>query len=356
MRFKDEAKVFVKAGDGGSGSVHWRREKYIPRGGPDGGDGGSGGAVIFVADSGVNTLIDIAYNPRINAEDGAAGEGGRKNGTDGKDVLIKFPVGTQVFYKDQLVADLSVPNSRWVAARGGIGGKGNTFFKTSTNQAPNFSQSGKKGEGFELQLVLKSVADVGLVGFPNVGKSTLISVVSNAKPIIADYPFTTITPNLGVVELEGKRRFVIADIPGLIPEAHLGKGLGITFLKHIERTTVLAQIIDISTEKDGTKSPLAEQAEVEDTDLLNAVKVQFEIIENELANFSEEVRKLPRLIVFTKGDLKNTPRAFEISKKWLMGKGHKSILISSINNLGLEQLKEELFQLVSLVKSSPLTP
>lgn len=346
MRFKDEAKVLVKAGDGGSGSVHWRREKYIPRGGPDGGDGGTGGAIIFVADSGVNTLIDIAYNPRIIARDGAAGEGARKNGSDGDDVFVKMPVGTQVFFKEQLVADLAVPNSRWIAARGGVGGKGNAFFRTATNQAPNFSQSGRRGESFEFHLVLKSVADVGLVGFPNVGKSTLISVISNAKPLIADYPFTTITPNLGVVELDSKRRFVIADIPGLIPEAHLGKGLGITFLKHIERTTVLLQIIDISTKKDGTKSSLAEEDEIEDKVLLDAVKEQFEIIENELANFSEDVLKLPRLVVFTKADLKNTPHAFDISKKWLIKKGYNPLLISSVSSLGLAELKEKLFELI----------
>lgn len=350
MRFKDEAKVLVKGGDGGSGSVHWRREKYIPRGGPDGGDGGTGGAVIFIADSGVNTLIDIAYSPRIFAQDGEAGEGARKNGSDGKDVFVKVPVGTQVFFKEELIADLSVPNSRWVAARGGVGGKGNSFFRTSTNQAPNFSQSGRKGENFEFQLVLKSVADVGLVGFPNVGKSTLISVISNAKPLIADYPFTTITPNLGVVELDSKRRFVIADIPGLIPEAHLGKGLGITFLKHIERTTVLAQIIDISTKKDGTKSSLTEDDEIEDQVLLDAVKEQFEIIENELANFSDDVLKLPRLVVFTKADLKNTTRAFELSKKWLIKKGYNPLIISSINKLGLEELKKELYQLIISLK------
>ncbi len=351
MRFKDEAKVLVKAGDGGSGSVHWRREKYIPRGGPDGGDGGTGGAIIFVADSGVNTLIDIAYSPRIIAQDGQAGEGARKNGSNGEDVFVRIPVGTQVFFKDQLVADLSVPNSRWVAARGGVGGKGNSFFRTATNQAPNFSQSGRKGESFEFQLVLKSVADVGLLGFPNVGKSTLISVISNAKPLIADYPFTTITPNLGVVELDSKRRFVVADIPGLIPDAHLGKGLGITFLKHIERTTVLLQIIDISTNQDGTKSSFGETAEIEDEILLNVVKDQFNIIENELANFSEEVLRLPRLVVFTKADLKNTPHAFEISKKWLQKKGYNPLLISSITNLGLSELKEQLFELIQKQKS-----
>ena len=220
MRFIDEAKVQVIAGKGGNGSVHWRREKYVPRGGPDGGNGGNGGAVVFVAETGLNTLIDFSFNPRILAENGGAGDANLREGARGKDAIRQVPVGTQVFFQEKLVADLSVPGARWVAARGGRGGKGNAHFKSANRQAPDFAQPGQSGEEFDFRLVLKSVADVGLVGFPNAGKSTLVSTITRSHPKVADYPFTTLRPSLGVVLAGERERFVMADIPGIIPAKH----------------------------------------------------------------------------------------------------------------------------------------
>ncbi|MBP9837280.1 MAG: GTPase ObgE [Proteobacteria bacterium] len=350
MKFRDEANVFIKAGDGGSGKVGWRREKYIPQGGPDGGNGGNGGAVIFQADNGTNTLTDFYYNPKVIAEDGEDGGGAICDGKDGSDIIIKVPVGTQVFFQEQLVADLTVNGARWIAARGGRGGKGNNFFKTATNRAPKYSQPGMKGETFDFHLVLKSVADVGLVGLPNVGKSTLISVISNAKPLIADYAFTTITPNLGVVELDSHRRFVIADIPGLIEQAHIGKGLGITFLKHIERTTVLAQFIDPTTDFEGARKDLDELENISDQELSDIVTRQFELIENELLNFSNDLLKLPRVVIFTKADLPIAERALRLTAKYFKKRNLSTHLISSVNNTGLDGLKSELWQLVRETK------
>jgi len=240
MRFIDEVKVQVRAGRGGSGAVRFRREKYCPEGGPDGGDGGNGGAVILVTDPGLSTLIDFSFQPHLFASGGANGGENQRGGAAGADLICRVPVGCQVFYNDELVADLNTAGARWVAARGGHGGRGNAFFKSAQNQAPDYAQPGQDADELELRLVLKSVADIGLVGLPNVGKSTLISRISSANPKVADYPFTTLEPHLGVVMLDDAR-FVVADIPGLIPGAHLGKGLGTDFLKHIERTSGIAQ-------------------------------------------------------------------------------------------------------------------
>jgi len=333
LRFIDEITVAVSGGNGGDGLVHWRREKFAPRGGPDGGDGGNGGAVIFVADTGMNTLLEFSFVPRIAAENGGPGGENGRTGKNGEDLFCKIPVGTQVFFNDEIVADLSVEGARWVAARGGIGGKGNAFFTSSINQAPDFAQPGQPGEDFRFRLVLKSVADVGLVGFPNVGKSTLIAAISEAKPKIADYEFTTITPNLGVVRVNDGR-YVVADIPGLIPEAHLGKGLGIRFLKHIERTRGIAFVIDIFR-SDGGES------------LLDQAKFQYESLENELLSFSPELGALPRIAVITKADLGITADQIPEVIDYLQSKDLEVCLVSGVTKIGTEELKEKLFALGS---------
>jgi GTP-binding protein len=325
MRFIDEATLEVVAGDGGDGIVHWRREKFAPRGGPDGGDGGNGGAVIFVADSSLNTLLEFSYQPRMKGEAGEPGGDNLCTGKNGQDLICKVPVGCQFFYQDTLVADLSTIGARWVGARGGKGGKGNAFFKSSTNQSPDYAQPGQPGEQYKFKLVLKSVADVGLVGFPNVGKSTLISVISEAKPKIADYEFTTLTPNLGVVKV-GEGRFVVADIPGLIPDAHLGKGLGIRFLKHIERTRGVAFVIDLFRTEGGES-------------FLDRGKFQYEALEKELTSFSEGLGELPRVVVLTKSDLGLDESNTQEIREYFSNLKLKTCLFSSITKSGEDELK-----------------
>jgi GTP-binding protein len=249
--FVDEVDIQVKAGDGGRGCVSFRREKFVPRGGPDGGDGGSGGSVYLVASPHVNTLVAYRFHPEFRAERGAHGEGSQRAGRDGADLDLPVPVGTAVYaYGPEglaLVADLTQPGQRVLVARGGRGGRGNARFATSTNRAPRHAEPGEPGETRRLKLHLKLLADVGLVGLPNAGKSTLIARISAARPKIADYPFTTLTPHLGVVCLSETRSFVVADVPGLIEGAHLGHGLGHRFLSHLERTQVLVYVIDVSS-------------------------------------------------------------------------------------------------------------
>jgi len=249
MKFVDEAKIYVKAGHGGRGCVSFRREKFVPKGGPDGGDGGKGGDVIFCATESHHTLLDLKYNQHQTAQNGRHGSGNNRTGRSAEDLIIPVPVGTLIknFDTDEILADLVKPGQTYTAAHGGIGGKGNAHFKTSTRQVPRFAQEGMEGEEFTLKLELKLLADVGIIGFPNAGKSTFISRVSAAKPKVADYPFTTLTPHLGVVQHGNSKSFVIADIPGLIPGAHEGLGMGTKFLKHVERTTLLLHILDIST-------------------------------------------------------------------------------------------------------------
>ena len=246
--FIDEAKIYVKGGDGGKGCVSFRREKYIPRGGPDGGDGGEGGDVIITADRNLHTLIDLRYQQHYRADRGGHGEGSNKHGKDGGDCRIRVPVGTIIKDTDTelILEDLNEDGKSLIAAKGGRGGKGNTRFKSSTNRAPRRAQKGLPGEEKWLYLELKLLADISIIGFPNAGKSTLISKISAAKPKISDYPFTTLTPNLGVVRVGDYKSFVVADIPGLIEGAYKGKGLGIRFLKHIERTKILLHLIDMS--------------------------------------------------------------------------------------------------------------
>lgn len=335
MKFIDEAVIEVKAGNGGAGSRHFRREKYVPMGGPDGGNGGKGGSIILRADANVHTLLDLKFKPIWQAKHGEAGSGGRKDGRSGEDIIIKVPVGTQVFQYDQeeravgeLVVDLESADGECVIAKGGRGGRGNCFFKSATNQAPDYAQPGEEGEVGAFRLSLKLVADVGLLGLPNAGKSTLISRISAAKPKIADYPFTTLVPNLGVVKAKGGRNFVVADIPGLIPGASEGKGLGIRFLKHVERTKILAHLLDLS-QLDDSGNPVA----------LEGV---FDAINTELGLFSEEVAARPQVVVLSKVDAVASPDLAERYVKYFSERGYPVIVLSSVTGQGVEDLVEAL--------------
>jgi len=279
--FIDRAKIRVQGGHGGNGVTAFRREKFVPRGGPSGGDGGRGGNVYFQADSGLNTLLHLRYNPEHVADRGRHGEGSNCSGREGEDIVVRVPVGTQIFaFEDNtLLHDFTTEGDRWLAARGGRGGFGNSHFATSTNRAPRYHQEGSEGEELWLQLELKLLADVGLVGFPNAGKSTLISTISAAKPKIADYPFTTLEPHLGVVDLGDFNTFVVADIPGLIEGAHLGVGLGDRFLRHVERTKVLIHLVDVSS--------VTGRDPVED----------YRTINRELAAYDPALARRPQLVV-----------------------------------------------------------
>ncbi len=317
MKFVDEVKLYAKAGDGGNGCVSWRREKFIPMGGPAGGDGGDGGNVILEADEGLHSLLDYHYVFKLEAKNGKNGQSKNKYGPVGDDVVAKIPIGTQIFDTDtgELVADFTKHGQREIICKGGSGGWGNTHFKTSTRQAPEFAKPGLPGEEKNLKLSLKLMADVGLLGFPNAGKSTLLSRLSAAKPKIADYPFTTLTPQLGVVRVHEHDSFVMADIPGLIEGASRGVGLGVRFLKHLERVRVLCHLIEPGD------------------DILN----KYQIIRKELAEFNPALCDLPELIVLTKSDLNTETPKF---KKPVMR-------ISAVTGQGLEELKTKLWSLIS---------
>lgn len=276
--FVDKVEVLVRAGNGGNGSVSFRQEKYIDRGGPDGGDGGRGGSVVFVGDQNLNTLLNFRYKQELEADHGQAGSKRNKRGRSGEDLLVKVPVGTQVYLEGKLMADLTQAGQRTVVAHGGDGGFGNAHFKSSTRQAPKVAELGERGEERTLTLELKLLADVGLVGLPNAGKSTFLSVVTNARPEIADYPFTTLTPNLGVADIDDSS-LLIADIPGLIEGASEGKGLGDAFLRHVERTAVLLHLVDIYDDD---------------------VAMSFATIQAELAAYSPELAKRPLFVALTK--------------------------------------------------------
>lgn len=278
--FADTAEVMIVAGKGGRGAVSFRHEKYVDKGGPDGGDGGKGGDVVFVADNNINTLASFRFKPELRAGDGEAGGKRRKHGADGVDKLVKVPVGTAVYRDGHLVAELTTSGQRRVVAFGGAGGFGNAHFKSSTRQTPRVAEVGEKGDSFPAKLELKLVADVGLVGFPNAGKSTFLSVVSNARPEIANYAFTTLTPNLGVADIDGQS-LLIADIPGIIEGASRGKGLGLEFLRHIERTSVILHMIDVATED---------------------VVESYRVIRRELAQHSAALVAKPEVIALTKID------------------------------------------------------
>lgn len=287
MKFIDYTKIYVKAGDGGRGCVSFRREKYVPRGGPDGGDGGRGGHVIFRAARELNTLLDLRYKKEYLAERGQNGMGKKMHGRDGKDLVIRVPMGTVIkdAETEEVLADLDTEGMEVAIVRGGRGGQGNSHFATATRQVPRFAQPGEEGAERSLILELKLLADVGLIGLPNAGKSTLISVISSARPKIADYPFTTLIPNLGVVKHETYRSFVVADIPGIIEGAHRGVGLGFQFLRHVERTSVLLHLVDISEPAGG--DPVG----------------NFLAINNELALYSPDLAEKPQIVVGTKLDI-----------------------------------------------------
>src|SRR6202161_2739300 len=324
--FIDEATIRVKAGDGGNGCLAFRREKYVPRGGPSGGDGGDGGDVIMESSERHNTLVHFRFNPEYKAQRGRHGEGTNCKGREGEDVLLKVPVGTIVYDADtgEKVHDFSHADERVVIAQGGRGGRGNARFATSTHQAPREHEEGRPGEERVFRLELKLLADVGLVGYPNVGKSTLISRISAARPKIADYPFTTLQPNLGVVavgEAKEERSFVVADIPGLIEGAHTGSGLGTQFLRHIERTRLLVHMVDVS---DGSGRP----------DVVKDV----EVILGELASFGAGLEKKPTLMVASKIDVAN-PEKLKKLKQWATRKKLRLYPISAVTGEGIEKLK-----------------
>lgn len=321
--FIDEAVIYVKAGDGGNGCVAFRREKYVPRGGPSGGDGGRGGDVMLVASEHYNTLLHFRFNPEYKAQRGRHGEGSNRTGQQGASIEVPVPVGTVVFDADtgEQLHDFVTAGDRFVAARGGRGGRGNARFATSTHQAPTEHEPGRPGEERRLRLELKLLADAGLVGFPNAGKSTLISRISAARPKIADYPFTTLEPHLGVVSLEDQRTFVVADIPGLIEGAHEGHGLGIRFLRHVERTRLLVHLVDVS-EATG-RDPVRD----------------FEVVIAELASFSEELANKPVLVVATKLDAAQDPERLESLRRMAAEKELPFYAISSVTGQGIEELK-----------------
>lgn len=330
MQFIDEVKVFVRAGNGGNGCISFRREKYVPKGGPDGGNGGNGGSVIIRADKQLNTLLDYKYRRHYEGERGEHGRGKKQDGKWGREVLLKVPLGTIV--RDAPsggeIADLTEEGQEVVVAVGGKGGKGNAEFATSTNQAPRIAEPGTPGEERELVLELKLLADVGLVGFPNAGKSTLISVISAAKPKIADYPFTTLTPNLGIVRLGEERSFVVADIPGLLEGAHEGKGLGIQFLRHIERTRVLVFLVESTGEKP---------------------RDDYKVLLNELKSYDPALAKKPKMIALTKSDLLD-PKQTKSLKSLTFGKGTEVHIISAVSNKGIEKLLKSMWATLQKVE------
>jgi GTPase len=334
MKFVDETKIYVKAGDGGKGCVSFRREKFVPRGGPDGGDGGRGGDVIARASRNHHTLLDLSYNQHHIVERGGSGGSNNKTGKSSGDIEIVVPVGTVIsdFETGETLCDLSEAGQSCIIARGGIGGKGNAHFASSTNRAPHYAQEGIPGEERWVKLEVKLLADVGLVGFPNAGKSTLISRVSAARPKIADYPFTTLSPVLGVVSHK-ENTFVIADIPGLIEGAHEGMGLGTRFLKHIERTYLLVHMIDLSGGPE--KKPWKD----------------YQAINKELESFSPLLLEKPQVVVFNKIDV---PEARERLKKGVdtfKRKGIRIFPVSAATGEGIEQLLDEVIRLLSVRKA-----
>jgi GTP-binding protein len=328
--FIDEARILVKAGDGGNGCLAFRREKYVPRGGPSGGDGGRGGDIVLVADEHENTLLKFRFNPEHKAERGRHGEGSNRTGAEGRTIEVAAPVGTIVYDEatGERLCDFTQPGERFTVARGGRGGKGNARYATATHQAPTEHQPGFPGEEKRLRLELNLLADVGLVGFPNAGKSTLISRISAAHPKIADYPFTTLEPNLGVAQMDGYRSFVVADIPGLIEGAHLGHGLGIQFLRHVERTRLLAHLVDVS--------------EATGRDPVN----DFEVVMRELASFSEELAHKPMIVVATKIDAAQDAARVTALREMARERSLAYLEISSVTGKGVEDLKRAIAERV----------
>jgi len=320
MKFLDQAKICVKAGNGGSGSASFRREKYVEYGGPDGGDGGTGGSIIFESERNLNTLIDFRYKQHFNAENGKSGSKKNKTGGGGKDLILKVPTGTQIFEEDNntLIYDFTKNKERFVVATGGEGGLGNTRFKSSTNRAPRKKTFGKKGEEFWVWLQLKVIADAGIIGLPNAGKSSLLSRCTRAKPKIANYPFTTINPNLGVLNINHKE-VILADIPGLIEGSHKGVGLGDKFLRHIERCKVLIHLIDIS-EKDI---------------IGNYLKIR-----NELSKYDKGILKKKEIVIFNKSDLVNMNLVTEKLRNFRKKTKRDFQVISLVSKENFEKVKK----------------
>jgi GTP-binding protein len=338
--FIDEARIRIKAGDGGNGCVAFRREKFVPRGGPSGGDGGRGGDVILESSERHNTLVHFRFNPEYKAERGRHGEGANKTGREGEPLVLKVPVGTLVYDEDtgELVHDFSRPDERIVIAHGGRGGRGNARFATSTHQAPRESEPGRPGEERRLRLELKLLADVGLVGYPNVGKSTLISRISAARPKIADYPFTTLEPNLGVVtvgEEPNRVDFVVADIPGLIEGAHSGAGLGMQFLRHIERTRLLVHLVDVS-DSSGRPDPVKD----------------FDVIMDELRSFGAGLVEKPMLLAASKVDVANKDKLAKL-KRHAKKIGLELLPISAVTGAGVGDLKYALGERIQQLRAQP---
>jgi len=327
MKFLDQVKIFIKAGDGGSGSASMRREKFVEYGGPDGGNGGSGGSIILKAERNLNTLIDYRYTQHFKSEKGQNGLGKNQTGRGGEDLYLKVPIGTQVFEEDNktLIFDFKNEKEEFVVAIGGKAGLGNTNFKSSTNRAPKKFTKGAVGEEFWLWLQLKTIADIGIIGLPNAGKSSLLAAITNATPKIANYKFTTLNPNLGVASYDDKE-ITLADIPGLIEGAHTGTGLGIKFLKHIERCKVLLHMIDI-TDKSLEKS-------------YNQVK-------NEMAKYSNELLNKKEIIVLNKIDLLETKEANKIIKKFLINKKCEVFSLTTLEKTSVSKIKAKLLNYVS---------
>ena len=324
MKFLDQAKIYIASGHGGPGSISFRREAHVPFGGPDGGNGGRGGDIIAVCTDGLNTLIDFRYKQHFKARPGEGGKGRDRSGISGKDLILRLPIGTQILDETNkyILADMTKIGQNVILAKGGEGGKGNAFFKTSTNQAPRKSQPGGPLEEKWIWLRLKLIADIGLIGLPNAGKSTLLSRVTAAKPKIADYPFTTLTPNLGIVRYADYKTFVIADIPGLIKGASKGKGLGNIFLKHIERTKVLVYMIDLNDD---------------------SYNESFNVLFDELKSHDKELVKKPSLILLTKSD-SLTVEDLDIEKSL------KGISVASISSISKQGVKDAILMIVDLIK------
>jgi GTP-binding protein len=332
--FVDEIDVFVKGGDGGAGCVSFRREKFVPRGGPDGGDGGDGGSVLLEADPSITTLLDYHYQRHYTAERGQHGQGANKHGASGADTVLRVPLGTVVHDRDtgDLVGDLTSPGERLLVARGARGGRGNARFTSSTNRAPRRADLGRPGQERWIHLELRLLADVGVVGFPNAGKSTLVSRLSAAKPKIADYPFTTLVPNLGIVRLDEHRTFVIADLPGLIPGASEGKGLGHRFLRHTERTRLLIHLIDLD--------PSNARDPVED----------YWTIQAELRAYSEELAARPQVVAANKAELPGTEERQQAIERLCRSGGLPFHAISAITGQGLEELMRDVASRIGRVE------
>lgn len=334
--FIDRTTIRIGAGSGGNGVTAFRREKFVPRGGPSGGDGGRGGDVFVEADGSLNTLLHLRYNPEHKAERGGHGEGSNCHGRDGKSITVRVPVGTQIYdaTTNELLADLATDKTQFLAAKGGRGGFGNNHFASSTNRAPRYHQDGTPGEERELLLELKLLADVGLVGFPNAGKSTLIATISAARPKIADYPFTTLEPNLGVVDLGEYRTFVVADIPGLIEGAHAGAGLGTRFLRHVERTRLLLHLVDVSS--------ISGRDAVEDYDKINY----------ELARYDRELAEREQFVIATKTDALDEPDRLARLRERAARDNRKFFAISAATRDGVRELVYAIGQQLSAIDES----